>query len=59
MTNPLGPRMTRYALRHVTSYRYARPVDLANHLLHLTPRVLPGQAVEAVALDVTDRKSVV
>lgn len=53
MTNPLGPRMTRYALRHVTSYRYARPVDLANHLLHLTPRVLPGQAVEAVALDVT------
>ena len=45
--------MTRYALRHVTRYRYAHPVDLANHLLHLTPRPLPGQAVQAVSLDVT------
>lgn len=45
--------MTRYALRHVTRYRYAHAVDLANHLLHLTPRALPGQAVQAVRLDVT------
>jgi transglutaminase-like putative cysteine protease len=45
--------MTRYALRHATRYRYARPADLANHLLHLTPRALPGQRVESVRLDVT------
>jgi transglutaminase-like putative cysteine protease len=45
--------MTRYALRHATLYRYARPVDLANHLLHLTPRVLPGQAVEVLSVEVT------
>lgn len=45
--------MTRYALRHATTYRYAAPVDLAAHLLHLTPRRLPGQFVEAVALEVT------
>lgn len=45
--------MTRYALRHVTRYRYAHPVDLANHLLHLTPRALPGQRVESVSLGVT------
>ncbi len=45
--------MTRYALRHVTTYRYAAPVDLAQHMLHLTPRVLPGQAVEALVLEVS------
>jgi transglutaminase-like putative cysteine protease len=48
-----APRMTRYALRHATLYRYARSVDLANHLLHLTPRHLPGQSVESVRLDVS------
>ena len=45
--------MTRYALRHATRYRYAYPVDLANHLLHLTPRALPGQVVHSVSLDLT------
>ncbi|MFM2149534.1 MAG: hypothetical protein RLZZ187_1840 [Pseudomonadota bacterium] len=45
--------MTRYALRHATRYRYAYRVDLANHLLHLTPRALPGQVVHSVSLDVT------
>lgn len=44
--------MTRYALRHATRYRYAAPVDLAAHLLHLTPRELPGQTVEAMAIDI-------
>jgi transglutaminase-like putative cysteine protease len=44
---------TRYALRHATLYRYAAPVDLATHLLHLTPRALPGQSVEAVAIEVS------
>ncbi|WP_237213777.1 transglutaminase family protein [Falsiroseomonas oryziterrae] len=44
--------MTRYALRHATRYRYAAPVDLATHLLHLTPRVLPGQSVEVASITV-------
>lgn len=35
----------RYALRHATEYVYGAPVDLATHLLHLTPRSLPGQRV--------------
>jgi transglutaminase-like putative cysteine protease len=45
--------VTRYALRHATLYRYARPVDLAAHLLHLTPRAVPGQVVGPVALQVS------
>ncbi|MGG5822830.1 transglutaminase family protein [Falsiroseomonas sp. HW251] len=45
--------MTRYALRHVTTYRYATPVDLAQHMLHLSPRAVPGQAVESFALTVS------
>ena len=44
---------TRYALRHVTAYRYATAVDLATHMLHLTPRDLPGQAVEGYTLQVS------
>lgn len=42
--------MTRYALRHSTAYDYATPVDLAAHLLHLTPRPLPGQIVRRAAV---------
>ncbi len=34
-----------YWVRHVTSYRYEQPVDLAAHMLHLKPRALPGQRV--------------
>jgi transglutaminase-like putative cysteine protease len=44
---------TRYALRHATLYRYAAPVDLAAHLLHLTPRALPGQWVERASVEVS------
>jgi len=42
-----------YRLRHVTTYAYAAPVDLAAHLLLLTPRRLPHQAVARAALTVT------
>jgi transglutaminase-like putative cysteine protease len=36
----------RYRVRHATRYDYAAGVDLAAHLLHLTPRAdLPGQQV--------------
>lgn len=44
--------MTRYALRHATRYRYAEPVDLATHMLHLTPRRVPGQFVETASIGV-------
>ena len=49
----VGPRRRRagaagggviYRLRHVTTYAYAHPVDLAAHLLLLTPRALAGPA---------------
>jgi len=39
-----------YWLRHRTAYTYARPVDLAAHLLHLKPRPLPGQRVLSARL---------
>jgi transglutaminase-like putative cysteine protease len=45
--------VTLYALRHATLYRYATPVDLAAHLLHLAPRAVPGQVVREVALEVS------
>lgn len=35
----------KYLVRHVTAYRYDKPVDLASHLLHLKPRPVPGQRV--------------
>lgn len=40
----------RYRVAHVTTYLYGETVDLAAHLLHLTPRPLPGQHVIASAL---------
>jgi transglutaminase-like putative cysteine protease len=39
-----------YCLRHHTAYRYAQPVELAAHLLHLKPRKLPGQRVISARL---------
>jgi transglutaminase-like putative cysteine protease len=35
----------KYRVRHATTYRYGRPVDLASHMLHLAPRPLAHQAV--------------
>ena len=40
----------RYRVRHVTEYAYEVPVDLASHMLHLTPRALPGQSVLSASL---------
>lgn len=34
-----------WRVRHVTTYRYAETVDMATHMLHLTPRAMPGQRV--------------
>ena len=35
----------KYRVRHATTYRYGKPVDLASHMLHLAPRALPHQSV--------------
>jgi transglutaminase-like putative cysteine protease len=40
----------RYRVRHTTTYSYADTVDLASHLVHLSPRVLPHQVVHQAKL---------
>ncbi|MFT8242455.1 transglutaminase family protein [Roseomonas sp. BN140053] len=35
----------RLRVRHRTTYRYGQPVDMATHMLHLSPRPLPHQRV--------------
>jgi transglutaminase-like putative cysteine protease len=40
----------KYRVRHTTAYRYRKPVDLASHMLHLSPRRLPHQVVATNAL---------
>ena len=46
-----------YRLRHVTTYAYAHSVDLAAHLLLLTPRSLPYQNVVRSTLAITPTPS--
>jgi transglutaminase-like putative cysteine protease len=41
----------KYRVRHSTAYRYRKPVDLASHMLHLSPRALPHQTVASSALE--------
>ncbi|MFQ3622831.1 MAG: transglutaminase family protein [Acetobacteraceae bacterium] len=41
----------RYRVTHRTAYAYGEPVDVAAHLLHLTPRELPGQRVLSSRLE--------
>ncbi|MDQ7989860.1 MAG: transglutaminase family protein [Candidatus Dactylopiibacterium sp.] len=44
----------RYHVIHETLYRYAAPVTVAQHLLHLTPRDWPGfQTLEHFRLEIT------
>jgi transglutaminase-like putative cysteine protease len=40
----------RYRVHHATTYGYGASVDLASHMLHLRPRVLPGQNVLRAAI---------
>ncbi|AHJ62293.1 Transglutaminase-like enzymes, putative cysteine protease [Granulibacter bethesdensis] len=42
----------KFRVRHLTRYHYEDPVDLASHILHLTPRDCGGQQVLATRLDV-------
>lgn len=41
----------KYRIRHTTTYDYGEPVDLATHMLHLMPRVLPYQSVAHAELE--------
>ena len=42
-----------YDLSHRTTYRYSQPVSLAQHFLHMTPRVAAGQTTHRTALSIT------
>ncbi|WP_323989999.1 transglutaminase family protein [Nguyenibacter sp. L1] len=42
-----------YRVRHLTRYAYGSPVDLAAHIVHVTPRDLPGQVVRWTRLEIT------
>ena len=39
-----------YRVRHTTRYAYGSTVDLAAHMLHLTPRALPYQRLRSASL---------
>ena len=43
----------KYHVRHITAYSYRKPVDLASHMLHLSPRALPYQTVASFVLHST------
>ena len=47
----------RYRIRHETLYAYADRVDLAAHMLHLSPRMLPGQQVFDASITAEPRPS--
>lgn len=49
---PLPAGARGYQVRHVTRYRYGAPVTLSLHLLHLLPRPLPLQRVQAQQLEI-------
>ncbi|MCW3474257.1 transglutaminase family protein [Limobrevibacterium gyesilva] len=42
----------KYRVGHTTGYAYDEPVDLASHMLHLSPRTLPWQVVTAAQVAV-------
>ena len=47
----------KYRVRHTTRYRYAKTVDLASHMLHLSPRSLPQQRVLGASITATPEPS--
>lgn len=50
--------MLRYAVRHITHYRYSDPVEISHSALWLTPRPTPHQRVIGSAIDVSPRPAV-
>jgi transglutaminase-like putative cysteine protease len=55
---PARAPVVRYRVRHSSSYRYGSEIMLAHHLLHLTPRAVPGQRVVDFKLEVDPPPSV-
>ena len=47
----------KYRIRHTTCYAYADPVDLASHMLHLSPRALSWQRVGQASLVIEPQPS--
>ncbi|MDE2198487.1 MAG: transglutaminase family protein [Rhodospirillales bacterium] len=47
----------KYRIHHTTAYSYGEPVDLASHMLHLSPRTLPWQRVLAASFSIEPRAS--
>ncbi len=43
----------KYRVRHTTAYSYRKPVDLASHMLHLSPRPMPHQVIATQTLNST------
>lgn len=52
MTATMNGTAALLEVEHVTRYRYASPVDLAQHLAHLQPLADARQSVQGFALDV-------
>lgn len=48
-----------YDIFHWTEYRYAEPVPLSKHVLHMLPRDIPGQHVLSASLEITPMPQVV
>ncbi len=44
--------MVDYRIRHSSAYRYGHEIMLAHHLLHLSPRAVPGQRLRSFRLDI-------
>ena len=49
----------RYRVRHSSLYRYGSDIMLAHHLLHLTPRVSPGQRILGFRMEIEPKASVI
>ena len=41
----------KYRVRHETAYSYGTPVDLAAHLVHMSPRPLPHQRIVSASME--------
>jgi transglutaminase-like putative cysteine protease len=51
--------MTRYSIKHVTTYTYAEPVSLCQNVAHLTIREHERQRVESATLAITPEPAVI
>jgi transglutaminase-like putative cysteine protease len=50
--------MTRYCVKHVTTYRYVEPVTVSHNVLHLSPLSTPRQQLEQFICSITPTPAV-